>query len=76
MSGQKNIDYACKIYIRHFKHLHGNFEHYQSLCVEKKLVFWLKWQNSSYFKLVAMVTVNKGPVLKFKNKWYTYIILQ
>ena len=37
MSEQKSIADACKIYIRHFKHLHGNFEHYQSLCVEKNI---------------------------------------
>ena len=45
------------------------------LCWKKKSIFLLKWQNSSHFKLVAMVAVNKGPVTKFKNKWYIYIIL-
>ena len=40
MSEKKNIAYACKIYIRHFKHLLVNFEHYQPLGVDKNINFF------------------------------------
>ena len=39
---EKSIAYACKIYIRHFKHLHVNFEQYQPLGVEKNINILVK----------------------------------
>jgi hypothetical protein len=48
---EKSIAYACKIYIRHFKHLHVNFEQYQPLGVEKNINILVKMTKFLIFEI-------------------------